>query len=130
VDVVELEEDTPNPAGGCEMPATLGPQEPARNGMEENGREGNNISPEPEDSDSKLEPPHKRISWDTEKENFFGIEQVDIDIWNEAYPAVDVHAQIRKARAWVRANPKKMKSNWHRFLTNWMDRNQEKGGGR
>ena len=36
--------------------------------------------------------------------------------------------EIRAARAWVIANPKKKKSQWHRFLTGWLSRAQERGG--
>lgn len=53
--------------------------------------------------------------------------------WQAAYPAVDVVGEIKKAGEWLRANPKNRKSNYERFLVNWMSRAQDKappkGGG-
>lgn len=45
--------------------------------------------------------------------------------WHEAYPAVNVPAELAKAAAWVIANPKNRKSNYARFLTNWLTRAQD-----
>lgn len=45
--------------------------------------------------------------------------------WREAYPAVDVKAELAKAAAWIIANPKNKKSNYARFLTNWLTRAQD-----
>jgi hypothetical protein len=46
--------------------------------------------------------------------------------WKEAYPAVDVIQSLRHAASWAVANPKNHKKNWHRFLVNWLARDQEK----
>jgi len=45
--------------------------------------------------------------------------------WSEAYPAVNVPAELAKAAAWIIANPKNRKSNYARFLTNWLGRAQD-----
>lgn len=45
--------------------------------------------------------------------------------WDEAYPAVNVPAELAKAAAWLIANPKNRKSNYARFLTNWLSRAQD-----
>lgn len=45
--------------------------------------------------------------------------------WREAYPAVDVKAELAKAAAWIIANPKNKKSNYARFLTSWLSRAQD-----
>lgn len=54
--------------------------------------------------------------------------------WVAAYPAVDVAGELAKAAAWLLANPKNAKSNYARFLTNWLTRAQDRakpqGGGR
>jgi hypothetical protein len=49
---------------------------------------------------------------------------------SEAFPAVDVMGECRKALAWVRANPKKKKTHagMAKFLTGWMGRVQDRGG--
>ena len=55
--------------------------------------------------------------------------------WEQAYPGVDVKAEIRKAHAWEMANPTKRKTprGRSRFLNSWMarqqDRPKQKGGG-
>ena len=49
-----------------------------------------------------------------------------ITAWVSAYPAVDVHAEIKKAAVWLMANPKNKKSNYARFLTSWISRAQDK----
>src|SRR6267143_272535 len=46
--------------------------------------------------------------------------------WRQAYPALDVSAELRRAFAWVQANPKHRKSNWQRFLVNWLARAQDR----
>ena len=48
--------------------------------------------------------------------------------WKEAYPAVDIKQEIRKAELWILANPKKIRKDYVRFLNNWFCRVQEKGG--
>lgn len=50
------------------------------------------------------------------------------DKWQAAYPAVDIDLEIKKAEAWVLANPKNAKSNWARFLTSWLTRAQDRAG--
>ena len=48
--------------------------------------------------------------------------------WAKAYPAVDLDTEIAKAAAWLLANPKNAKSNYARFLTNWLTKAQDKAG--
>jgi hypothetical protein len=47
-------------------------------------------------------------------------------IWQKAYPALDIQIELNKAAAWIAANPKNAKSNYARFLTNWLSRAQDK----
>ncbi len=49
----------------------------------------------------------------------------------DAFPALDVVAEARKALAWVQANPAKRKTSngMSRFLFGWMGRTQDRGGG-
>jgi hypothetical protein len=51
-------------------------------------------------------------------------------VWIQAYPAVDVISETKKAQAWLFSNPSKRKKDHKRFLTGWMSRTQEKGGTR
>jgi hypothetical protein len=50
-----------------------------------------------------------------------------IKAWIEAYPAVNICAEVRAAHAWEVANPKKRKLNRARFLNNWLARRQDRG---
>lgn len=53
--------------------------------------------------------------------------------WKVSCPGIDIKREIARAEAWVISNPKQKKSNWERFLTNWMvraqDRARPEGGG-
>lgn len=46
--------------------------------------------------------------------------------FNRAFPAVDVATEIRRAHAWIIANPKNRKSNYHRYLVNWLSKAQDR----
>lgn len=53
--------------------------------------------------------------------------------YRESYPHLDVEAELRKARQWLRDNPAKRKSGsrgTQSFLTRWLNRVQDSGGGR
>lgn len=49
-----------------------------------------------------------------------------IDEWESVYTNVDVMQEVLKAREWCRANPKRRKVNWKRFLVNWLNEKQDK----
>jgi len=46
--------------------------------------------------------------------------------WRGAYPALTLDAELSKAAAWLIANPKNQKSNYARFLTNWLTKAQDR----
>jgi len=70
----------------------------------------------------------KKIMWSV-IDNWTGIESDDLADWTAAYPAVDVPLAIRQMTEWLKANPEKAhKSRWRRFLTNWLQRSQDRGG--
>jgi hypothetical protein len=48
------------------------------------------------------------------------------EVWIKSYPAVDVMAEIKKAAAWLVANPKNKKSDYPRFLNGWLSRAQDR----
>lgn len=79
--------------------------------------------PDPIDS-----PPPEKIHW-SPVDGWSGITAEDADRFAEAYPAVTVATALTRADLWLRANPTKArKANWRRFLTNWLAREQERGG--
>ena len=48
--------------------------------------------------------------------------------WQEAYPAVLIDKELASAASWLLSNPKNAKSNYARFLTNWLTRAQDRAG--
>jgi hypothetical protein len=60
------------------------------------------------------------------QEGIFLISEESKTKWQEAYPAIDIEQEIKKAETWIEANPRNKKSNWNRFLINWFGRAQDK----
>lgn len=83
-------------------------------------------------SKKDLELPRKprksSVRFDYETYKLTGITDQDYTDWSEAFPAVDIRQEIKSARQWLIDNPTKRKTLIRRFLTNWLRRNQEKGG--
>lgn len=68
------------------------------------------------------------IAW-TSTEGWSGVVDKDLDDWKEAYPACDIKRQLASMNQWLLSNPSKAKKKqWRRFITNWMNRTQERGG--
>ena len=61
-----------------------------------------------------------------------GWQGFDDVLWDElakAYPACDIRRQFFAMEQWLKSNPSKArKSNWRRFVTNWLQREQDRGG--
>ena len=72
----------------------------------------------------------EEVYFDFKERKFFNIKDKDIEGWEEAYPACDITAELKKMREWLLANPEKRKKNYRRFIVNWLIRTQEKGGTR
>lgn len=60
-----------------------------------------------------------------EKNHFLNIPEDLKTKWQTIAPGISVETEITKAEAWVLSNPKLKKSNWSRFLTNWIVRAQD-----
>ncbi len=56
--------------------------------------------------------------------------QNNVDEWSSLYPAVDVLQELREMKGWLNSNPtkRKTKKGINRFITNWLGREQDKGG--
>jgi len=73
-------------------------------------------------------PDRKTIEFNLISGEWENIENDQIEKWEKAYPACDIKMQLLKMAVWLKANPKKMKSNYPRFIANWLSRSQDKGG--
>lgn len=60
------------------------------------------------------------------KENhFINIPELLISKWKQVAPGIKIQEEIKKAELWVISNPDKHRSQWTRFLSNWMVKAQE-----
>ena len=66
-----------------------------------------------------------RASFDFETGKFSNLGGIH-DLWKNAYPAVNVDAELKKAAMWLISNPKNRKSDYVRFLTGWLSRAQDR----
>jgi len=58
-----------------------------------------------------------------------GIAEEDKKGWRAAYPACNIELELKKMVEWILSNPEKgKKSNWRRFITSWLSRQQDRGG--
>lgn len=71
---------------------------------------------------------HKRVKLNLTTHRWEGITPQDMEELKQAYPACCITTELNRMAEWVKANPSKRKSNWYRFLTNWLSRSQDKGG--
>jgi hypothetical protein len=63
------------------------------------------------------------------EDKFINIPPALIQKWELIAPAISIASELAKAEAWALSNPKLRKSNWSRFLTNWMIRAQDRAKG-
>jgi hypothetical protein len=54
----------------------------------------------------------------------YEVEQSSVDVWSQAYPNVDIGAELNKVVAWLESNPKKTVSGCKKFLNGWLNRAQ------
>ena len=71
----------------------------------------------------------KRIKWSVDS-SWIDVSEEDKAKWSEAFPACDINRELAAMTAWMTSNPKKAKkSNYARFITAWLTRSQDRGGG-
>lgn len=68
------------------------------------------------------------ISFDAGNNCFQNVDDSQKELWQKAYPATNIDVELAKAVSWLKANPTKVKSNYNKFLTNWLSRSQDAGG--
>lgn len=119
------------PDGQC-VDTGVSTEERREEGELEESREEESNAPDAGGAASALmyKPRHLRIVFDYDAGALDGVLDDDTAEWADAYPAVDVPAEIKRAEQWLKDNPAKRKKNVSRFLTNWMARCQERGGGK
>lgn len=78
-----------------------------------------------QDQEQNIIAPNDKISFDAESNKLIGIDKY-LDKWIDAFPAVDVLADIKKMEAWLMAHPKNKKSDYLRFINSWLTRSQDR----
>jgi len=73
-------------------------------------------------------PAGQRITFDYDAGRFDQVPPELVEKWQQAFPAVDVLSELRRMEAWASANPVNRKSNWQRFIVNWLTRAQDRAG--
>lgn len=69
-----------------------------------------------------------QVAW-TPANGWEGITDEMRERWAEAYPACNIQRQLNSMAEWLHSNPTKAhKSNWLRFITNWLSKQQDRGG--
>ena len=68
----------------------------------------------------------KKEKIEFQENHFVNIPDALMEKWKSIAPGISVRQEITKAEAWVLSNPKLKKSNWSRFLTNWIVRAQDR----
>jgi hypothetical protein len=66
------------------------------------------------------------VRFDPSSIAFVGITPAMFEAWKLAYPAVNVKNELAKAASWLQANPKNRKSQYTRFIVNWLSRAQDR----
>jgi uncharacterized protein YdaU (DUF1376 family) len=74
--------------------------------------------------------PSPKIEFDFESGKFQHIHPSHLKAWREAYPAVEVNGELARAAAWLISNPKQRKSDYLKFINNWLVKTQDRGGTR
>ena len=76
----------------------------------------------------EIESERVQIAWSL-KIGWQGIDEKEKAEWAAAYPACDIDRQLRAMEQWCKSNPTKAhKSNWRKFITNWLSKQQDRGG--
>ena len=57
---------------------------------------------------------------------FKQIDKEWVEALKEAYPNVDIDKELGKAKIWLLSNPKQAKSNFSKFVNNWMSKAMER----
>lgn len=111
--------------------------------LEGKGREGKGVEEEEEEEvrvrEAEAEPEELQLADPTKPApapiawspttSFTGITDEHRERWKLAFPACDIDRQFAQMDVWLTANPREAKkSNWLRFITAWLKREQDRGG--
>lgn len=76
----------------------------------------------PSKSSATNPPVENKMFFDAVVGQFMDIPEERFEEWETLFKKIDVVAEIERAEGWLKANPKKRKKNYDRFLHNWFSR--------
>lgn len=79
-------------------------------------------------ADSPKSSQKPKINFNFETGEWENIPEEDIERWKKTYPACDIQQELLEMADWLLNNPQKRKKNYRRFISNWLSREQERGG--
>lgn len=93
--------------------------------IQENTTNTNTLAPSYEKTDSSKPP---KLSFSFEKGIFENVPELLKQKWQTAFPAVDLQFEFEKMSTWLLTHPKNRKSDYPRFINNWLIRAQDRAG--
>ena len=69
-----------------------------------------------------------KIQFNFETEQWENVLPSDIERWKKTYPKCDINQELLFMADWLLSNPEKRKSNYKKFISNWLRRSQDRGG--
>ncbi|WP_150112456.1 DUF1376 domain-containing protein [Ferrovum myxofaciens] len=66
------------------------------------------------------------VTFDQDAGKFVIHDQRLNSLWRQAYPAINIEAELNRAAVWLIANPKNKKSNYARFIGSWFSKAQDR----
>lgn len=85
------------------------------------------------EDDQKASSTAANIFYNFETHQWENIAEEKMAVWSRAYPAVNITACLNEMASWLESNPKNRKSDYPRFINNWLKKAQDRapaqGGG-
>lgn len=63
-----------------------------------------------------------KIDYNFQRQEWEGLQDNKRSEWVRAYPEISVETELKRAAAWLTANPKRRKKDYAKFLINWFSR--------
>ena len=79
------------------------------------------------DSADRSRPTAASINFSFEFRKWENIQPADLEGWKQAYPAVDIEAELLRMAEWLLANPANRKNNYRAFIVRWLTKAQDAG---
>ncbi|MEA3346952.1 MAG: hypothetical protein U9Q21_02545 [Candidatus Auribacterota bacterium] len=71
------------------------------------------------DKDKEVDGQPKNAAYECE---LFLVRKEEFEVFEKAYPKINIMAELPKMRSWLISNPARHKSNYKRFINNWLGR--------